>query len=1055
MAGTPPAKQPTEDSIERTIRTATVAETVPSAGTSGGAGGEPAIGTGYAISRLLGRGGEGEVYEAVQRAFGRQVAIKLMRGGAPGPSQLRRFRAEAAVTALLEHPAIIPVHDLGLDDAGRPQLVMKRVSGKTWRALLDGSPGPQKRSLTGEEHVEILLKVCDAVAFAHSRGILHRDLKPENVMVGEHGEVLVMDWGCAVHVGPKPPHPDIPVLGELNGVSGTPAYLSPEQARAKHTACGPWSDVYLLGAVLYRMLTGSPPYRGDDIGSTIALAARGEPAKDPLAGGNKAPPELARIAVDAMHPDPAQRIRSAEEFASAIRRYLEHREVHRLLNEAARQHALARAGGAESDDAFRRAISAVEQAVSLWPEHVDARRMMVEVGLNSARHAIAAGAFRVAKRQALAVAAEAERLHDGSAVDGAHKLAGIADMRERQTRSREAKLRAMRKLATGGAVVAVLALLVGLLAVWRESASAGRALVEAKANLDRFERERDARLKAANLAAPALLAQAREIATARRLDDALALVLAAQDYAPNDPAGWIMAGQILAAMGKRDDAVRTLDRALELRKDTLGSELRQLCAVPPPDVDVQVADVLVRMGAGSIAAGLNLAAEQRAELARKQLAQRWPKLPPRCLAANPDGTLTLGLRKADIVIDSIEPLRGLPLGVLDLSGQDRVRDLAPLAGLPLVRLTLFGVGASDFTPIFGLRLKELSLSNTACTNLGALRAMPLERLSMAIPGAPSLAPLSGMPLRVLNLTQCDALKDITSLNMKAIEELSLDGPAAGSAALTDLGPLRGRPLRLLSLVGQRGVSDLAPLKGAPLLELDISGTSVADLRPIVAPALKRLDISRTAVDDVRPLATSRLESLDLSPQRIRQGLAEVRAVPTLRTINGLSPADFLDWCDLQRRIAAANPAYEWNAVAIYEAGKPVELRFYGGIQSLAPLRGLPLRALSLQSSPCSDLAPLEGMPLVQLNLAYCPVTDLRVLAGMGTLRRLDLTRAKTSDMRPLAKLQLESLVFAPAHVKQGMELLRGMSSLQQAGLTATTLLPIGQFWSGVDRGDIK
>jgi tRNA A-37 threonylcarbamoyl transferase component Bud32/Leucine-rich repeat (LRR) protein/tetratricopeptide (TPR) repeat protein len=1048
-----PSTQATEDSIERTIRTATVAETVPSLGGSGAVGAAP--GTGYRIARLLGRGGEGEVYEAVQQAFGRQVAVKLMRAGAPNPRQVQRFRAEAAVTALLEHPAIIPVHDLCLDDAGRPQLVMKRVSGKTWRALLDGSPGPQKRPLTGEEHVEVLLKVCDAVAFAHSRGILHRDLKPENVMVGEHGEVLVMDWGCAVHVGPKPPHPDIPVLSELSGVSGTPAYLSPEQARADHAACGPWSDVYLLGAVLFRMLTGSPPHRGDDIGSTIALAARGEPPQDPLASGNKIPPELARIAVDAMQPSPNRRTRSAEDFAIGIRRYLEHREVHRLLNEAARQHTLAKAGGPESDDAFRRAISAVEQAVSLWPEHVEARRMVIEVGLDSARHAIAAGAFRIARRQAQAVAAEAERLGDGSAVDGAHKLAGIADMRERQTRSREAKLRATRKLATGGAIVAGLALLVGLLAVWRESANTSRALAEAKANLERADSERAARVEGERLAAPALLAQARELATARKLEQALPLVLAAQGFAPEDHATWLMAGQLLAALGKRDDALHALDRALELRRDALCSELRQLCAAPPVDADLRIADVLVRMGAGGIAASLNLAAEQRADLTSKQLATVWPKLPARCIRTLPDGTLALSLRRSDVIVDNLEPLRGLPISSLELLGQDRIRDLAPLASLPLTRLVASGLPATDFAPILGRHLKELALTGTTFSNLAALRGMPLESLTMSIPGTASLAPLAGMPLRLLHLTECDALQDITALNLKALEELSLDAPEQGAAALDDLGPLRGRPLRELSLSGQRGISDLTSLKGAPLVKLDISGTAIANLRPVLRPTLKNLAIRDCAIDDLRELTGTRLETLELSPQLIRHGLPELKRLTTLRSVNTLTTTDFLRWVDVQRAIVAANPAYRWNAAVVFDGGNPIELRFVGGLQTLSPLRGLPLRVLVVSSGTCSDLEPLCGMPLVTLDVSYTQVTSVQELASIPTLRNLYLAKLRITDLRPLGKLQLESLAFNPSAVQQGMELLRSMPSLQEAGVLPARLLPIRQFWPGYDRGDIK
>ncbi len=1039
----------TDDPIERTIRAATVADQGPLEAS----GASRPLGSGYRLGRLLGQGGEGQVFEAVQAAFARQVAIKIMRGDDPGPRQLRRFRAEAAISALLEHPAIIPVHDLRLGDDGRPQLVMKRVSGKTWRALLDGSPGPLKRPLTGEEHVEVLLKVCDAIAFAHSRGILHRDLKPENVMVGEHGEVLVMDWGCAVHIGPNPPHPDIPVLAEMHGVSGTPAYLSPEQARADHAACGPWSDVYLLGAVLYRMLTGQPPHRGQDISSTIRIAAKGAAAQDPLASGIKAPPELARIAVDAMHPDPAARIRSAGDFAIAVRRYLEHREVHRLLAEAMRQHAAARAGGPEGDDAYRRAISAVEQAVALWPEHVEARKLFIEISMDSARHANGAGSFRVARRQAQAAAAEAERLGEGATVENAQRLVGIADMRERAAKGREAKLHAMRRLATGGGIVAGLAMLVGLLAVWRESSNTSHALRAAQDNLDRFTSEQAARIDGERLATPALLAQARELAARRNLKEALTVTLAAQGFAPTDPAPLTMAGQLLAAMGRRGEAATALERSLALKPDKLVEELRLLCTEKGADAEVRIAGVLVRMGAGSLAGALNLAAEQRAEISRSQLGKVWPTLPPRCINALQDGTLRLDLARRHLTIDTLEPLRGMPVSELTLSGQDRIRDFTPLVGMPLTRLAINGLRSADITPVLAMRLRHLEATDTAIDDPVQLRGMPLVSLIMDLPGVAALGPLSGMPLRELKLARCDSLTDVTALQLMPLEVLELS--STGTASLIDIGPLRGRPLRDLSLNGQRGLANLSALKSAPLVKLSLESTAVSDLKPALGPALRNLSINDTPVTDLRQLQGSSLETLSLSPQRISAGLPDLRRIPSLRAVNDLAPEDFLRWFDLQKAILKANPEYAWNGRPVYEGGVLVELRLAPGLRSLDPLEGMPLRLLEAPSGLFTDLTPLDGMPLVQLDLRNGAYASIAPLARVVTLRSLHLAGTRIADVRPLAQLQLTELSFMPGAAEQGLDLMRQSASLQKAGNIPTRLKPMREFWVAVDRGDIK
>ncbi len=1013
--------------------------------------------SGYRIERLLGKGGEGEVHQAVQLAFGRPVAVKWLRQATPDQRQVRRFRAEAAVTALLEHPNIIPVHDLRTAEDGRLQLVMKRVGGQTWRGLLDGAPpGPGRRPLNGEEHIEVLLKVCDAVSFAHSRGILHRDLKPENVMVGEHGEVLVMDWGCACHVGPTAPHPDIPVLATLGGVSGTPAYVSPEQARGDHAACGPWTDVYLLGGILYRMLTGSPPHRAAGVQQAIALAARGEPVEDPSQrAGRKVPGELARIALDALHPDPAKRLRSVDELATAIRRYVDHREVHRLLAEARRQHELGKAGGPDSDDAYRRAIGAVEQAVQLWPEQAAARRLFVEVGLDSARHAIAAGSYRVGRRQAQAVAAESERLGDGANAEAAAKVVALADLRDRQTRGREANARNMRQLAVGGAVVAGLALLVGLLAVWRESRQTANALAAAQANLERADQERAARVEGERLAAPALLSQARELALQRRYDDGLRLALAAQGFAPEEAAAPLLVAQLLIAAGRRTEAIHALDQALALKADPQVGELRQLCLTPPADADARIAELLVRLGAGAMTGGLNLAAEKKAQLARSQLAASWPKLAARNITALPDGTIAVRLTRNECEVDSLEPLRGLPISSLDLSGQDRVRDLAPLAMLPLTGLVITGCAAKDLAPLAGLRLRRLSAGTHSLDVPDRLHGMPLESLELGWGGQASLDILAGMPLRELRLYGCDVLADISAAAAMPLEVVVLDanGNRPGGP-LTDLRPLRGKPLRELSLLWQRGVTDLAPLKGAPIGRIALTGTAIVSLAPVAQPALRSLQIAETAVADLSPLLGLPLDVLEVSPQRIRTPLADLRRITALRLVNGLSRDDFIRWCDLQRVIVAANPDYVWNARVVYKDGKPIELRFNSGLRTAEQLRGLPLTLLELSNCPVTDLRPLSGLPLVELTLARSKTGDLAPLAGLRTLRRLNLLGCPVEDLRPLGKLQLESITFTPRANLLGVEVLRGMSALRQFSVGGPVLTPT-QFWSAWDRGEIK
>ncbi|HJR60593.1 MAG TPA: serine/threonine-protein kinase [Vicinamibacterales bacterium] len=191
----------------------------------------------YTILDELGRGGMGAVYLALDARLGREVAIKVS-AGVPGAEVERRLNEEARILAALEHPGIVPIHDAGRLADGRLFYVMKRVRGATLSEHLRGVPSLSER-------LGIFERICEAVHFAHAQGIVHRDLKPDNVMIGEFGEVLVMDWGAAQACGPA----------DGRTVLGTHGFMAPEQARAD--AIDARADVYSLGAVLSWLCEGS------------------------------------------------------------------------------------------------------------------------------------------------------------------------------------------------------------------------------------------------------------------------------------------------------------------------------------------------------------------------------------------------------------------------------------------------------------------------------------------------------------------------------------------------------------------------------------------------------------------------------------------------------------------------------------------------------------------------------------------------------------------------------------------------------------------------------
>lgn len=273
----------------------------------------------YTIVEVIGRGGMGTVYAAVDTALEREVAVKVSSAGDGGRLE-ERLRAESRILARLEHPGIVPVHDVGRLADGRLFYVMKRVEGRTLTEYLAASSDPGDR-------LRIFERICEAVAFAHARRILHRDLKPDNVMIGSFGEVMVMDWGVAKTLGEDDPR----VAGEADAaarsgtshgtVLGTHGFMAPEQARGDSATVDERADVYSLGAILLALLANSAaPIRQDEQRVTLSdLTA--------------VPRPLRSICARALAADHGERYRSAAELGDEIARYragdavLAHRET--------------------------------------------------------------------------------------------------------------------------------------------------------------------------------------------------------------------------------------------------------------------------------------------------------------------------------------------------------------------------------------------------------------------------------------------------------------------------------------------------------------------------------------------------------------------------------------------------------------------------------------------------------------------------------------------------------------------------------------------------------
>jgi serine/threonine protein kinase/WD40 repeat protein len=317
----------------------------------------------YQIQDKIGAGAMGVVFSANQTAVNRLVAIKTIKNERSKDHNSRRqFFYEAVITADLDHPNIPPIYELGATRDGVVFYSMKLIRGSEWLKSI------KKESVEG--NLKVFEKVADAIGFAHSKNIIHRDLKPENVVIGAYGEVYVTDWGLGVNISNKP----------SVTFGGTPEYMAPEMANNRRRDIGKHSDIYLLGALLYQILTGRPPHTGASAQERLISAAKNEitptTSTDPLID----------VARKALSTQPEDRYATVADMQAAIREILKHNDSIELTNRSAE---LVQTATATKDyDTFNRAIFGYRDAIDLWSDNDAAKS-----GLGSARLAYGQCAF--------------------------------------------------------------------------------------------------------------------------------------------------------------------------------------------------------------------------------------------------------------------------------------------------------------------------------------------------------------------------------------------------------------------------------------------------------------------------------------------------------------------------------------------------------------------------------------------------------------------------------------------------------------------------------------
>jgi serine/threonine protein kinase/Leucine-rich repeat (LRR) protein len=909
----------------------------------------------YDRGEMIDEGGMGVVLEARETMTGRRIAMKLMKESGAAGGDLRRFVEEACITAMLEHPNIVPIHELGIDDDEQLFYTMKLVEGATLREILQQLSRDEPAAVaryTLQALLIVFQKVCDGIAFAHSRGVIHRDLKPANVMIGAFGEVLVMDWGLARKLGDGTPgaSPDdeqfasstksnsAPRHGELTidrALAGTPTFMAPEQASGKTAALDERTDIYALGAILQSILTLQAPVHGSSTTEVLERVRTGR--LEPLTGASRTssrphlprgrvPDSLAAVVRRAMQLDPAHRYSSVAELQGEIAAYQSGFATEAEQASFFKQVALAVQRHRREAFVLLACVLVIMAVSAAAFVRIYSERRRATTALDELRNA------------APVFAAQARALAMQQDIDGAlQKLEYALTLRPGATEYLlqkgdllESRLRFAEAAAVYQSVLAV---------------------------------------EPAHMRAQQHAALCTELHTRRgdpvRFKAALARLLAAMSRAQRLHVEMIpvaLAYGLKPAVAERLQPDGNGFLVLDLSHDIIAS-LDMLRGLPIATLNLTGCKDL-----------------QSLEFARD--------LPLHTLNLENTGITDLAplaaaatlhhLNIAFTPVRQLEPLRALQLTSLDCSGVPAL-DFTPLASLPLEKLWLQNTAPGDLSFVAAMPLKLLTLEGcTNLRNLAALRRLPdLQALCLparfyelshnelqavvALSAHPALRQLSAQPCGRGTLDKVEARERFRTTWLRDLGWIQAVERAGHSFVRRKLADgtwevdLRDQP-----------IDDLTPLTGAPISVLNLFNTPVHDLSPLRGMPLRALDLRRSSVTDLAPLRGAPLRELYL-------------------------------WTN---KIADYSVLAEFTALEVFDASET-------NLDDLTPLRTTKLRMLRIGSSKVRDLSPLAGLRLEKIHFDNVPVDDARPLADCAELRWIVPNRkARNIELlRTLPKLE--------------------------------------------------
>ncbi len=754
----------------------------------------------YRVITTIGRGGMGVVMQARDLRIRRTVAMKVMKTSAQfSRENVLRFIDEAQLTGQLEHPNIVPVYDLGIDDQGETFYAMKYVKGTTLDEVLRGLRHGNVRVV--EKYplatlITIFQKICDAVAFAHSKEVVHRDLKPENVMIGAYGEVLVMDWGLAknltagrpnqsdasVQTITEEPSTDARGFQTMHGlIVGTPPYISPEQARGELEKIDFRSDVFVLGEILYAILTLRAPVSGANVAEVVEKILNSEIT--PPSSFNQQPkssrhqrPEITEAHVALIH-CPGRRI---PDGLSAV--------VMKAMN---------------GEPAARyQSVEEMQADLTAWQ-----------------------GGFPTK-------AERASLLKHGLLFLGRHKG--------------ETAL-----LAAGFVIFNVL--VIGF--IYQLTQEKNRALDNEQYALKNARRAIESEQLAAERlmdlqgTAPTFFEEARNLVEDGKFIEALDKIDYAIEQVPNEPNYLALRGNILQSLLRWPEAIASYDAALlrdpkqagakqnlALTKHMIGEMKLQGKLTPAMLRDFHAA--LLKQGR------VDEAVAMLKEIGKdeKVFANTWrayfdrTRLKERVLTFD-DETLQVDMSKMPLA--DLRTLGDAPVVSLILD-DTRLNDLTALKGRKIRSLSLNHTLVRDLAPLLDMPLKSFSAENTRITDLSPLADSPLESVRISGTLVTDLSPLRGKSLEQFFAANCRNLKDLSALHGLPLQTVDIS-----RTGISDLKPIAGAPIRELNLSGCVDLIDLTPLAEMKNLEAVMIPMQCKDIDFLREhPSIKRLSYKK-------------------------------------------------------------------------------------------------------------------------------------------------------------------------------------------------------------------